>query len=164
MVAVSQHCLAACTTCHHEDAGCIFQSSHTCRNIQPTNDKHAIKLTCSSTLRSSTASLAHIVASSHDILAGWSVLSCRKVAEYQRVCAFKVARQLQRQDQVRQTTAFLVWQQYTQHCQQMRAGLQQLVRRAAHAKLRTAFAAWSQYASAKAGRPFCNLLLPFMAL
>lgn len=78
----------------------------------------------------------------------------RKVAEYQHNCAYKVARQLQRRDQVQQTTAFVVWQQYSQRCQQMRAGLQQLVSRATHAKLARTFAAWSRCASASAGNVF----------
>lgn len=85
-----------------------------------------------------------------------AVCERRKVTEYQRSCAFKVARQLQRRRQMQQTTAFLVWLRYCQHCRTMRAGMQQLVKRVEHERLSTAFSAWSHCVSAATGMPRCT--------
>lgn len=73
------------------------------------------------------------------------------VAVYQHSCAHKVARQLQRRSQMAQAMAFDVWTQYTQHCHDMRVRMQQMVTRAAYAKVRGAFAGWAHWAVASAG-------------
>lgn len=79
----------------------------------------------------------------------------RMVAVYQHSCAHKVARQLQRRSQMAQAMAFDVWTQYTQHCHEMRVRMQQMVTRAAYAKLRGAFAGWAHWAVASAGNLRC---------
>ena len=73
------------------------------------------------------------------------------VAVYQHSCVLRVARQLQRRSQLAQATAFDVWMQYAQHCRHMRIRMQQMVMRAAYAKLAGAFAGWVQWTAACAG-------------
>ena len=50
-----------------------------------------------------------------------------------------------------QAMAFDVWMQYTQHCHDLRVRMQQMMTRAAFAKLRGAFAGWAHWAAASAG-------------
>lgn len=77
----------------------------------------------------------------------------RMVAVYQHSCACKVARQLHRRSQMVQAMAFDVWVQYTQHCQETRVRLQQVLARAAHAKMAGAFKGWVQWTAASTGIP-----------
>lgn len=75
----------------------------------------------------------------------------RMVAVYQHSCAHRVSKQLKRRSQMAQAVAFDVWTQYSQHCHDLRVRIQQMMTRAAHAKLRGAFAGWAQWAAASAG-------------
>lgn len=73
------------------------------------------------------------------------------VAVYQHSCAHRVSKQLKRRSQMAQAMAFDVWTQYTQHCHDLRVRMQQMMTRAAYAKLRGAFAGWGKWAAASAG-------------
>ena len=82
------------------------------------------------------------------------------VAVYQHSCAHRVSKQLQRRSQMAQAMAFDVWMQYTQHCHDLRVRMQQMMTRAAYAKLHGAFAGWAHWAAASAG----NLWYPAAAI